>query len=109
MYVLGTQNYFFYRVCVLIYLLFWQGCDGSILLEDTSSFTGEQTAGPNNNSVRGFNVVAKIKSEVEKVCPGIVSCADILAIAARDSTVIVSTHIFFPFPLLIFCSMFRWD
>uniref|UniRef100_A0A6N2MFD2 peroxidase n=1 Tax=Salix viminalis TaxID=40686 RepID=A0A6N2MFD2_SALVM len=68
---------------------FVKGCDGSILLEDTSSFTGEQTAGPNNNSVRGFNVVAKIKSKVEKVCPGIVSCADILAIAARDSTVIL--------------------
>ncbi|KAB5530237.1 hypothetical protein DKX38_020318 [Salix brachista] len=68
---------------------FVKGCDGSILLEDTSSFTGEQTAGPNNNSVRGFNVVAKIKSQVEKVCPGIVSCADIVAIAARDSTVIL--------------------
>lgn len=68
---------------------FVKGCDGSILLEDTSSFTGEQTARPNNNSVRGYNVVAKIKSQVEKVCPDIVSCADIVAIAARDSTVIL--------------------
>ncbi|CAN0901741.1 Peroxidase 4 [Linum grandiflorum] len=67
---------------------FVNGCDGSILLEDTASFTGEQTARPNAGSVRGFNVIKDIKSKVEKVCPGVVSCADILAIAARDSTAI---------------------
>lgn len=66
---------------------FVQGCDASVLLDDTSSFTGEKSAGPNANSLRGFDVIDKIKSEVEKLCPNTVSCADILAVAARDSVV----------------------
>ncbi|GKD16403.1 peroxidase 4, partial [Tanacetum coccineum] len=61
------------------------GCDGSLLLDDTSSFTGEKNAAPNFRSARGFDVVDNIKSAVEKACPGVVSCADILAISARDS------------------------
>ncbi|XP_027329483.1 peroxidase P7-like isoform X1 [Abrus precatorius] len=68
---------------------FVNGCDGSVLLDDTSSFTGEKNAGPNKNSARGFEVIDKIKLAVEKVCPGVVSCADILAITARDSVAIL--------------------
>jgi len=68
---------------------FVNGCDGSILLDDTSSFTGEKRAAPNFNSARGFDVVDNIKSAVENVCPGVISCADILAIASRDSVTIL--------------------
>ncbi|TKY47611.1 Peroxidase 68 [Spatholobus suberectus] len=50
---------------------FVNGCDASILLDDTSSFIGEKTAAPNNNSVRGFNVIDDIKAKVEKACPGL--------------------------------------
>ncbi|GMY25653.1 cationic peroxidase 1-like [Fagus crenata] len=63
------------------------GCDASVLLDDNATFTGEKTAGPNNNSLRGFNVIDTIKSQLENLCPNIVSCADILAVVARDSVV----------------------
>ena len=62
-----------------------------MLLDDTANFTGEKTAVPNNNSLRGFDVIDTIKSQLENSCPSVVSCADILATAARDSVVAVRT------------------
>ncbi|GAB4856104.1 hypothetical protein Ancab_024744 [Ancistrocladus abbreviatus] len=64
---------------------FVNGCDGSVLLDGSD---GEKFAFPNLNSARGFEVVDAIKSAVEGVCNQTVSCADILAIAARDSVVL---------------------
>ncbi|PON60115.1 Peroxidase [Trema orientale] len=69
---------------------FVQGCDASILLEDSASITSEENALQNKDSVRGFDVIEDAKAEVEKLCPGVVSCADILAVAARDASVAVS-------------------
>ncbi|XP_023739839.1 cationic peroxidase 1 [Lactuca sativa] len=66
---------------------FVNGCDASVLLDDTANFTGEKTAIPNNNSLRGFDVIDTIKSQLESSCPGVVSCADIVAKAALDSVV----------------------
>ncbi|CAA0829915.1 Peroxidase 53 [Striga hermonthica] len=64
---------------------FVQGCDGSVLLDDniTNSIQSEKSAGPNVNSARGFDVVDNIKSALEQSCPGVVSCADILALASQ--------------------------
>ena len=66
-----------------------QGCDASIMLDDTATFTGEKNAGPNANSVRGYEVIDAIKTQVEASCNATVSCADILALAARDAVNLV--------------------
>lgn len=67
---------------------FVQGCDASILLDPSDTIDSEKLALPNLNSVRGFEVIDDIKAEVDNSCGGpVVSCADILAVAARDSVV----------------------
>ncbi|XP_020524801.1 peroxidase 20 isoform X1 [Amborella trichopoda] len=67
---------------------FVMGCDGSVLLDSRGSIESEKGADPNVNSVKGFEVVDSIKFALEIACPAIVSCADILAMAARDSVVL---------------------
>ncbi|KAL1298925.1 hypothetical protein HN51_043213 [Arachis hypogaea] len=64
---------------------FVRGCDGSVLLNNTNQ-QAEKNAPP-NLTVRGFDFIERIKSLVEAACPGVVSCADILTLAARDSIV----------------------
>ncbi|KAE8786159.1 Peroxidase 1 [Hordeum vulgare] len=60
------------------------GCEGSILLDSTASNTAEKDS-PLNKGLRGYDVVDAIKAKLEAACPGVVSCADVLALAARDS------------------------
>ncbi|XP_030955786.1 peroxidase 15-like isoform X2 [Quercus lobata] len=64
---------------------FVNGCDGSLLLNNSATIQSEKEAPPNNNSARGFGVVDNIKTALETACPATVSCADILAIAAEES------------------------
>lgn len=77
---------------------FVNGCDGSILLDDSDDFKGEKNALPNRNSVRGFDVIEDIKSDIESACPLTVSCADIVALAAREAVVLTGGP-FWPVPL----------
>ncbi|KAK1567008.1 hypothetical protein Q3G72_007175 [Acer saccharum] len=67
---------------------FIEGCDASIIIQSTTNEAEKDS--PVNLSLAGdgFDTVIKAKEAVEAVCPGIVSCADILAIAARDVVVL---------------------
>ncbi|WOG96374.1 hypothetical protein DCAR_0415709 [Daucus carota subsp. sativus] len=67
---------------------FVKGCDASILLDSSGSVISEKSSNPNRKSVRGYGVIDQIKSALELECPQTVSCADIMALAARDSTVL---------------------
>ncbi|XP_010549389.1 PREDICTED: peroxidase 19-like [Tarenaya hassleriana] len=68
---------------------FVEGCDGSILVETeggrkTTSSPEREAEESKDLRREGFETIKKAKSMVETHCPSLVSCSDILAIAARD-------------------------
>ncbi|XP_050205384.1 peroxidase 17 [Mercurialis annua] len=64
---------------------FVNGCDASMLLDDTPNMVGEKLSLSNINSLRSYEVIDEVKAELEKVCPVTVSCADIIIMASRDA------------------------
>ncbi|XP_058191870.1 peroxidase 43 isoform X3 [Rhododendron vialii] len=65
---------------------FVQGCDGSILIDQS----GAERHAFESEGVGGFEVIERAKAQLEEVCPGVVSCADIVALAARDAIVLAN-------------------
>ncbi|KAK9110539.1 hypothetical protein Sjap_018599 [Stephania japonica] len=68
---------------------FVQGCDGSVLLDGSASGPGEKNAPP-NRSLRpeAFVIIEDLRRRVHAACGRVVSCTDIVALAARDSVVL---------------------
>ncbi|XP_057975487.1 peroxidase 12 [Malania oleifera] len=65
---------------------FVQGCDGSVLLDGSASGPSEKDAPPNLSlRAEAFKIIDDLRRRVHKECGRTVSCADITAIAARDS------------------------
>nr|POE73696.1 peroxidase 72 [Quercus suber] len=67
-------------------------CFSSKTKDIGGSIVSEKGSNPSRNSIRGFEVLDEIKSALDKECPCTVSCADLLAIDARESTVLAGSH-----------------
>ncbi|MCO5600334.1 hypothetical protein L7F22_054444 [Adiantum nelumboides] len=59
------------------------GCDVSLLLESLSGQPSEKVS-EHNTDMRNFKYVDEIKVTVEKACPGVVSCADIIILSNHN-------------------------
>lgn len=56
------------------------------MLINSTSGNAEKDSAP-NLTLRGFDFVERIKTLLEAECPKTVSCADIIALTARDAVV----------------------
>uniref|UniRef100_A0ACD5WNR6 Uncharacterized protein n=1 Tax=Avena sativa TaxID=4498 RepID=A0ACD5WNR6_AVESA len=63
-----------------------KSCDASLLLDTDAAAAGvvSEKSSPRSFGMRNFKYVDAIKAALERACPGTVSCADLLALAARD-------------------------
>ncbi|URD88160.1 peroxidase [Musa troglodytarum] len=65
---------------------FVQGCDGSILLDGSFGGPSEKDAPPNLTlRPAAFKAIDELQTLITQACGPVVSCADIAALAARDS------------------------
>ncbi|CAJ2646658.1 unnamed protein product [Trifolium pratense] len=83
LFAFSSHHLYIYSLCHFLPILF-KGCDASVLLNSKGNNKAEKD-GPPNISLHAFYVIDKAKKALEAKCPGVVSCADILALAARDA------------------------
>ncbi|CAH9100135.1 unnamed protein product [Cuscuta europaea] len=70
---------------------FVQGCDGSILItknDINGQLSDKERSAFGHQGVGGDEEIQRAKTVLEDECPGVVSCADIVALAARDAVVL---------------------
>ncbi|KAL3694392.1 hypothetical protein R1sor_008043 [Riccia sorocarpa] len=67
---------------------FVRGCEASVLLRSPIR-AAEMDAPPNAGSLRGVDEIDRVKAALEQVCPGVVSCADIITLVTRDAVAAV--------------------
>nr|GMD69922.1 peroxidase 21 [Ipomoea batatas] len=65
-----------------------KSCDASILLDSVAGVESERKS-PRNFGMRNFKYIQTIKAALEEECPNTVSCADIVALSARDGAVML--------------------
>ncbi|XP_073052633.1 peroxidase 21 [Primulina eburnea] len=65
-----------------------KSCDASLLLDTANGIESEKTSS-RNFGMRNFKYIKTIKDALETQCPLTVSCADIVALSARDGVVLL--------------------
>lgn len=65
-----------------------KGCDASILLNSHDLTSSSEMESSRNFGIRKLEMISHIKTILEINCPGQVSCADIIALAAKESVFI---------------------
>ncbi|KAM0946264.1 putative peroxidase [Dioscorea sansibarensis] len=90
---------------------FVQGCDGSVLLDGSASGPSEQDAPPNLTlRPSAFKAINDLRAAIDKQCGRVVSCADVAALAARDSVFLVrATYLILIFYFLFFIFYQMWS
>ncbi|KAE8689392.1 Peroxidase 16 [Hibiscus syriacus] len=75
-------------LCLFFHDCFVEGCDASVLISSPNGDAEKDAQDNLSLAGDGFDTVIKAKQAVETLCPGVVSCADILALATRDAVVL---------------------
>ncbi|KAL6660604.1 hypothetical protein ACP70R_001639 [Stipagrostis hirtigluma subsp. patula] len=62
---------------------FVRGCDASVLIKGGNNRA--EVDNGKHQGLRGVEIIEGAKTQLESQCPGVVSCADIVVLAARDA------------------------